>query len=610
MQLSVSGSSFVGNRASNSGGAIGGNWMGGGRVTISGSSFVDNIAEESDGGAIEAGHHTIEIENSTFSRNNADNGGGALRVNEDAKVTITHATFVDNRTDGGAATTILNSGGTVHLRNSIIASSGFRYDCVGVGEQNRGNLSTDGTCAERPGDDPRLGDITGSPVYYPLLDRSPAVDYADPEFCLATDQVGTTRPQGGGCDIGAIEARSAQSRRSRRLCRLWCAAWRIRSSPPTGTGLQAAARPAAASTPSFWTGTSYCSSCCRRSPVPSSSRGNGHSISAEGGFRIFDVDGGTLTVKNLTLADGRAGHEGGGAIKLHNHGRAHVSDSHFIGNSASNGSAVFINWTGTERSRLTVKRSSFVHNRGSVIYAGGGSIFVENSSFVRNSSAVVHMVNPFTRLDVVNSSFIKSGSAAFAENGAVANLTHVTVCCGSSPLRTAQDTFTTAGWFNVYNSILVGSLSPLVCERLRQNISNLISEGSCSPRLRGEPGLSEADDSSRYLEPLPGSAAINAADMRFCPESDQLGRARSVFGRCDLGAIEAAPVSQAVKNCVVTTTHLLNFRDGPRGRVIGGVAQGVTLNATGRTTRWFEVEHEGVTGWISADYVVAEGECG
>ncbi len=608
VRLSVSGSSFVGNRASESGGAIGGSWLGGGRISINSSSFVENYAEESDGGAIDAQNHTLDIDNSTFSKNSADNGGGALKVDEDAKVTITHATFVDNRTNGGVATAITNSGGTVHLRNSIIVSSRGGTDCVGVGEQNRGNLSTDGTCAERPGDDPMLGDISGSPAYYPLLDRSPAVDYADPEFCLETDQLGTPRPQGGGCDIGAIEGRSAIAAEPTPVPPLVCtlahqiiAANRDRPSSgcPAGSGVDTIVLdrdiilfellPAITS--------------------PIIIEGNGYSISAEGRIRIFDVDGGTLTVKNLTMAEGRAGKENGGAIKLHNHGRAIVSDSRFIGNAARNGSAVFINWTGTERSRLTVKRSSFVNNRGSVIFAGGGSISIESSSFVSNSSAVISIVNPFTRLDAVNSSFIKSGSAVFAENGAVANLTHVTVCCGSSPLRTAKDAFTTEGWFNVYNSILVGSVPSDVCDSLRQNISNFIADGSCSPRLSGDPDLAEADDSSTHLELLPGSAAINAADMRFCPESDQLGRARSTFGRCDIGAIEAVPVSQALSTCVVTTTHLLNFRDGPGGNVIGGVPQNATLSVVARTPRWFEVEHEGETGWISADYVVKAGEC-
>ena len=44
-----------------------------------------------------------------------------------------------------------------------------------------------------------------SPAYFPLLAGSRAIDAADDAHCPATDQIGTARPQGAGCDIGAIE---------------------------------------------------------------------------------------------------------------------------------------------------------------------------------------------------------------------------------------------------------------------------------------------------------------------------------------------------------------------------------------------------------------------
>ena len=121
--------------------------------------------------------------------------------------------------------------------------------------------------------------------------------------------------------------------------------------------------------------------------------------------------------------------------------------------------------------------------------------------------------------------------------------------------------------------------------------------------------LEEPHDGATYISPLPGSPAINAADARFCPDTDQLGRPRSFVGRCDIGAIEAVPVSQALADCALTTTHTLNFRDGPGGGIIGGVSQNATLPATARTPRWFEVERDGQNGWISADYVVKDGAC-
>ncbi len=65
-----------------------------------------------------------------------------------------------------------------------------------------------------------------------------------------------------------------------------------------------------------------------------------------------------------------------------------------------------------------------------------------------------------------------------------------------------------------------------------------------------------------------------------------------------------------LSNCMVTTTDVLNFRDGPGGEVMGGVPYDVTLTALSRTAGWFEVDYHGTTGWISAEYVTPNGDCG
>ena len=343
-----------------------------------------------------------------------------MTINQNSEVTITHATFADNATRSNQAKAIRNTGGSARLRNSIIVSGGIGEDCVSVWDQNSANLSSDGSCAERPSDDPRLGELTGSPAYYPLLDRSPAIDYADPEFCLETDQLGTPRPQGGGCDIGAIEARSAIAAEPTPVPPLVCTLAhqiiaanhdRPSSGCPAGSGVDTIELDRDIILFELLP------------PITSQIvlKGNGHSISGGEDFRIFDVDGGTLTIQDLILKDGYSSMGEGGAIRLQNNGRAFVRDSSFINNAASSGGAIYIGYEGVANSAVTVENSSFIGNRswqdGGALHAGAGSIIVKNSSFVGNQAAgyyasgAIHVSNRSTRLNVVNSSFIDNSRA-------------------------------------------------------------------------------------------------------------------------------------------------------------------------------------------------------
>ena len=94
--------------------------------------------------------------------------------------------------------------------NSIIAGRGGStcYSRVEL-KRNISNFIQDGTCSPAFSGDPKLGELVapedGSPAYFPLLADSRAIDAADAGYCPATDQIGAARPQGAGCDIGAIE---------------------------------------------------------------------------------------------------------------------------------------------------------------------------------------------------------------------------------------------------------------------------------------------------------------------------------------------------------------------------------------------------------------------
>ena len=67
------------------------------------------------------------------------------------------------------------------------------------------------SCDAELSGDPMLGDLVEDDGYHPLLKGSPAIDSAAPEYCPPTDQLGNPRPQGDGCDLGAIEYMGASS---------------------------------------------------------------------------------------------------------------------------------------------------------------------------------------------------------------------------------------------------------------------------------------------------------------------------------------------------------------------------------------------------------------
>ena len=199
-ELSIGNSAFSGNSAE-AGGAI----ASAGELSVSDSTFSDNLAEA--GGAI-VNTGELSSVNSTFSDNSADGLGGAI-ASLVGELSIINSAFSGNSADIGGA--ILNwENGNLSMVNSIIAGRG-EDACESRGElkRNISNFIQDGSCSPAFKGDPMLGELVvpedGSPAYFPLLAGSPVIGAADAGYCPETDQIGTTRPQGAGCDIGAIE---------------------------------------------------------------------------------------------------------------------------------------------------------------------------------------------------------------------------------------------------------------------------------------------------------------------------------------------------------------------------------------------------------------------
>jgi hypothetical protein len=188
---------------------------------------------------------TAAIVNSTISGNSAAGQGGGI-VNNRSTLTLIHSTIADNGANQGGG--ILNFGtpddhAVTELVNTIVArnsaggvgngpdihnvSSGSAdpeafvelsasHSLVGSGTGHQ--LASDGD--NLIGVDPRfeldgfgkpkLADNGGPTKTHALLADSPAIDAAaaarcTPEPVNGRDQRGVVRPQGGGCDIGALE---------------------------------------------------------------------------------------------------------------------------------------------------------------------------------------------------------------------------------------------------------------------------------------------------------------------------------------------------------------------------------------------------------------------
>lgn len=208
---SVAGVTFLGNAAfaGFGGGAV---LVSGGDVTIADSAFVLNTSVQL-GGAVSVFGGDVTITNSTFSGNSAASGG-ALSVSG-GSVTVTSSTLVGNRAQRGGGL-YQTQAGELRVGQSIIAANNA---AASDDVYHAGGLASDGynlfsdtefgaSTAFAPTDlftpSPETAPFTG--VAYGLLASSLALDAVPAGDCAAeADQRGTERPQGTGCDIGAVE---------------------------------------------------------------------------------------------------------------------------------------------------------------------------------------------------------------------------------------------------------------------------------------------------------------------------------------------------------------------------------------------------------------------
>jgi hypothetical protein len=220
--VSVTASTISGNTAGptiHRGGGIGA----GGSVTLTRSTISGNVADGGSGGGI-GSSSAVTATNSTISGNTAELGGGGIGASED--VTLVYATVVgnsaaDNGANVGSEAGLVAFGSVVALRQG----GGANCSISGSTTSNGFNFSDDASCGftgtgdRQNAGDPGLGALAnnGGPTQTTLpqtgsllIDAIPVNSCeADGASGITTDERGVTRPQGSGCDVGAVEVEVA-----------------------------------------------------------------------------------------------------------------------------------------------------------------------------------------------------------------------------------------------------------------------------------------------------------------------------------------------------------------------------------------------------------------
>jgi predicted outer membrane repeat protein len=202
---SILGSSFFTNTAQ----SIGGGVRNSGSLEIFGSVLSGNSASDS-GGAIE-NSGALKLHNTTLSDNHAASQGGGVFNQAGASAMVDYSTLADNTTSLTSGGNLDNSG-SLSIQGSIVAG-GQPLNCNQPISSKGYNLEDRGECGLNA-----VGDLSNTnPMLLPLQDNggpaftqapqpgAPGVDHIPGAACAATDGRGLPRPQGAGCDAGAVE---------------------------------------------------------------------------------------------------------------------------------------------------------------------------------------------------------------------------------------------------------------------------------------------------------------------------------------------------------------------------------------------------------------------
>ena len=216
--IEIRDSLFVNNYAHRQGG---GAWiLANGYGRIVNTTFSQNAAATAgtniigQGGALILSRGFIDIINSTFAQNFATFQAGAIHAGGSGDplrvVTLTSSLFYDNRLDPTHLNPVTTEWQGFHTNRPLQnGGNNLQYPRTKLPDfDNTVNNFITSPESVILFADPLLGVLAdnGGPTQTRAMNtNSPAIDAGNNANCPATDQRGVSRPQGGGCDIGAYE---------------------------------------------------------------------------------------------------------------------------------------------------------------------------------------------------------------------------------------------------------------------------------------------------------------------------------------------------------------------------------------------------------------------
>ncbi len=116
--------------------------------------------------------------------------------------------------------------------------------------------------------------------------------------------------------------------------------------------------------------------------------------------------------------------------------------------------------------------------------------------------------------------------------------------------------------------------------------------------------LLDAAYSPRRAMPL----AAYQRDGMTCATIDRAGTVVLLESALPLPASQ--DLAPPLGNCMVQLLYPLNFRARPAGQIMQVLPASIRLSVLDYREGWYQVDFYGQQGWVSADYVQAQGDCG